>query len=184
MIKSIPHRAAIEDYKKILKYLLKDNYKIIEPSDTKYVIIFDRTKKGSPYYEKVKIIDFRVKVLTDTKTRKYNTPSNQAYVANYESPGYEDSSKQYDEDFTPIYIIKSPLGGEPNKGPFVGPYGGEFLLLKKFDIVTDQTIVEVSEDHYMKFGGTIVKRAYVPVRVKDLASSDTMDTFGDLMGKL
>ena len=46
MIKSIPHRAAIEDYKKILKYLLKDNYKIIEPSDTKYVIIFDRTKKG------------------------------------------------------------------------------------------------------------------------------------------
>jgi hypothetical protein len=183
MLKSAPHKPAMEDYKRILKYLLKDNYKIIEPSDAKYVIIENRTKQGNPYYEKVKIIDFRVKVLIDTASRKY-TPLRQAYAGNYESPGYESSSKQDDEDFAQIYIIKSPLGGGPNKGPFAGPYGGEFLLLKKIDIVTDQTIVEVSEDHYMKFGGTIVKKAYVPVRVKDFASSDTMDTFGDLMGEL
>jgi len=177
MTKEEINRLAKEDYLKIVDRILKDNYKILGPGDGDYIVMLKGSKANSHYWVFSKLIPLKVEVDYVPSLSPHITF--EAYASNSEKDKYRpiDTTIDYKE----IYIMNGILD---KNGGFAGPDYGYFTLLNKYRLEKDKVIIQVSEEHFKNFGGSMVFKGFLPVTYKDEAPEGSLDSFDDLIKTL
>lgn len=168
------NRLAKEDYLGIIDRILKSDYKVLGPEDGDRVIMLKGTKANSHYWVISKLVPLSVDIVYVPSLK-----SHFAFANNTEKDKYTKIDDQI--DYKEIYVMTGILD---KYGGFEGPSNGWFTLLNKYRLERDRVAIQVSEEHFKKFGGTMVRKGYLPVTYKDEAPEGSLNSFDDLIKTL
>lgn len=182
------NQLAEKAFREMVDRILIKDYKILGSKDGDKIIYFNPSQRNPKVgaYTTCELFDLRVKVLY----------YNEWYINsdNHENANYKfDDSQEYKQIYIVDRIFENKYNGlSPKIIPALRQnYDSEdagFAFLdiagKRIRLDKDMTLIEVSEDHFNRWGPLIVKKAYLPLKYSDFTSSDTIDTFGDLMSEL
>lgn len=185
-------RLAEKSYRELVDRVFVKDYKILGSGDGDKFLYFQPSKINPNGGSYISCALFNLKV--DTRVYRGTNVELIATATNFKKTSFKFNAET---EYKQIYIVDRLFESnfldlsEVEKIPELQDTYGEdegfsYLNVKgyRYRLDLDMTVIEVSEDHFNRWGPKIVKKAYFPVKYSDYTSPDTVDTFDDLFKSL
>lgn len=177
-----------EQYKEILSDLLKEDFKILEPSDYDRVFVHNPQNDWGSYinfFREFKIIPFNITVEFEDNPIVGDLVRAKNYIDVTKNELNEVIINSKLKSSKKIYVIAHPIH-KLNRFPFVKGRERAVYLDSRYrlDTISEYVLIEVSESTYRNYGPDVVNYALVEHTYKDEAPEGSLNTFDKLVDLL